>query len=193
MTFHNVIDERALLTQFQSGDRMAFDQIFRLYNPSLKFFASRFVINYDQIDPQEIVLDTFLKLYDRRETFVSLDSIKAFVYISTKNACLNAIEKEKTRLRHIGKYVEHFDESEDSILNRIVQAEVYQELYHAIDLLPERYRLIMQKTIEGKSSKEISVELEMPVNTVTTQKSRAVSLLKNKLSGAGIALLLFYF
>lgn len=193
MTFQNVIEERALLKDFQSGDRIAFEKIFRLYNSALIFFANRLLISFEQIDAQEIVLDVFLKLNDKRTDFTTLQNIKAFLYISVKNSCLNAIEKEKVRLKRFDRYIHDFDETEQSVLSKIVQAEVLQELYTAIELLPEPYRIVMQKIIEGKSAKEISQELDIPVSTVNTQKSRAISQLKNNLSGVGIALLLLYF
>ncbi|MNK91958.1 RNA polymerase sigma factor RpoE [compost metagenome] len=101
MTSAFKIDEKALLTQFQSGNKLAFDQIFRLYKPALTFFGNRILSNYSQIDSQDLVLDIFMKLYEKRASFESLQSIKAFLYISTKNTCLNAIEKEKVRLKRI--------------------------------------------------------------------------------------------
>lgn len=193
MTLRNVIEERALLEEFQSGDRIAFEKIFRLFNSALIFFAGRLLDSYEQIDSQEIVMDVFLRLNDKRTDFATLSNIKAFLYISVKNRCLNAIEKEKVRLKRFDKYIHDFDEAEQSVLSKIVQAEVLQELYAAIELLPESYRIVMQKIIDGKSAKEISRELGIPVSTVNTQKSRAISQLKNNLSGAGIAFLLLYF
>ncbi|OPC69915.1 hypothetical protein BAZ12_08825 [Elizabethkingia miricola] len=192
MISRNLIDERALLEEFRSGDQQAFEQIFLLHNSALTFFANRLLLNYDQANSQEIVLDTFLKLYDRRESVVSLSSIKAFLYISVKNGCLNAIEKEKVRLRRFDTYAQNIEEFEDNVLSKIVQAELYQELQQAIELLPVQCRAIMEKLMEGKSPKEVSVELDISISTVNSQKSRAISLLKKTLSNSGMALLLFY-
>ncbi|AKK71308.1 hypothetical protein OK18_00445 [Chryseobacterium gallinarum] len=190
----NVIDERALLKSFVSGEEHAFDKIFRLYHPSLIFFAKRLFVNFDQIDAQQIVLDIFVKLHEKRETFESLNSIKAFLYISTKNSCFNAIEKEKVRLKRFDGYTSNFNESDDNnILSQIVLSEVYRELYQAIELLPEQCRIIMTQLMEGKTAKEVAEELSLTVSTVNSQKARAISILRNRLSGAGIALLLLYF
>ncbi|OCA77118.1 hypothetical protein BBI01_01250 [Chryseobacterium artocarpi] len=193
MTSRFKIDEKALLLQFQSGNKLAFDQIFRLYKPSLTFFGNKILLNYSQIDSQELVLDIFMKLYEKRASFESLQSIKAFLYISTKNICLNAIEKEKVRLKRIDTYLHNFDEAEDNVLNKIVQTEVYQELYQALELLPEQCRIIMLQLFEGKTAKEISEELSISVSTINSQKARAISILRKHIPGAGIALLLLYF
>ncbi|WP_333888362.1 sigma-70 family RNA polymerase sigma factor [Sphingobacterium siyangense] len=194
MTPRNVIDERALLTQFQSGDRTAFDKIFRLYHSSLVFFSNRLLVNYGQIDAKEIVLDVFLKLHERRELFESFNSIKAFLYISTKNSCFNAIEKEKVRLKRFDNFTANFNESdEENILSQIVISEVHRELYQALDLLPEQCRIIMGQLMEGKTAKEVAEDLSISVSTINSQKARAISILKKRLSGAGMALLLLYF
>lgn len=141
---------------------------------------------------KDIVLDIFLKLYDRKEAFATLSNIKAFLYISVKNSCLKVIEKEKVYQKRFDLYTKNFDEFERNVLDSIIQTEVYSELYHAIDLLPEQYRLIMSKIVNGDTPKEISEELGIPVSTINTQKSRAISLLKKSLSGSGIALLMIY-
>lgn len=192
MTSQNVIDERGLLSKFQSGDRLAFDRIFSMYHSSLVFFANRLLLNIGMEISKEIVLDIFLKLYDRKEAFATLSNVKAFLYISVKNSCLKVIEKEKVYQKRFDLYTKNFDEFERNVLDSIIQTEVYTELYHAIDLLPEQYRLIMSKIVNGDTPKEISEELGIPVSTINTQKSRAISLLKKSLSGAGIALLIIY-
>lgn len=192
MTSRNVIDERALLSQFQSGDKLAFDRIFTMFHSSLVFFADRLLLNIGMEISKEIVLDIFLKLYDRREGFETLSNIKAFLYISVRNSCIKAIEKEKVNQKRFDLYSKNFDEFEKNVLDSIVQTEVYEELYRAIDLLPEQYRLIMRRLVSGDTPKEISEQLGIPVSTINTQKSRALSLLKKSLSGAGIALLTIY-
>lgn len=194
MTSTKEIEERALLIDFQSGDRLAFDKIFRLHHAALIFFANRLLISYDQIDAQEIVLDIFMKLHEKRESFESLGSIKAFLYIATKNSCFNAMEKEKVRLKRFDGYTSTFNESdENNILSQIVLTEVHRELYQAFDLLPEQCRIIMERLMEGKTPKEVAGELSISVSTINSQKARAISILKKRLSGAGIALLLLYF
>lgn len=192
MTSRHEIGDKALLTRFQSGDKLAFDRIFTMFHSSLVFFADRLLLNIGKEISKEIVLDIFLKLYDKREGFDTFSKIKAYLYISVKNSCLNVIEKEKVYQRRFELYTKNFDEFEDNVLDNIIQTEVYQELYHAIDLLPEQYRLIMNRIVKGDTAKEISEEMGIPVSTVNTQKSRAISLMKKNLSGAGIALLMIY-
>ncbi|AZA99165.1 sigma-70 family RNA polymerase sigma factor [Chryseobacterium joostei] len=193
MTSRHEIEEKALLTRFQSGDRRAMDTIFQLYHPALIFFANRLLINFDQGNAQEVVLDVMLKTFELRETFKSYASIKAFLYISTKNKCLDVIEKEKVRLKRLEKLTNEFEEfEEENILSKIIHTEVLRELSESIDLLPEQCRNIMQKLMSGATPKEISEELNISISTVNSQKARAISILKKTLSNKGMVLLLFY-
>ncbi|MCS3531178.1 sigma-70 family RNA polymerase sigma factor [Chryseobacterium sp. JUb7] len=193
MTSRHEIEEKALLIRFQSGDRGAMNTIFRLYHPALIFFANRLLFNFDQASAQEVVLDVMLKTFELRETFKSYASVKAFMYISTKNRCLNVIEKEKVRLNRLNKYTQDLDELDDeNILSKMIHTEVLRELSQSIEFLPEQCRNIMQKLMDGKTPKEVSAELDISVSTVNSQKARAISILKKTLSNKGIALLLFY-
>ncbi|KXH84889.1 sigma-70 family RNA polymerase sigma factor [Chryseobacterium kwangjuense] len=193
MTSRHEIEEKALLTKFQSGDRGAMNTLFQLYHPALIFFANRLLFNFDQAIAQEVVLDVMLKTFELRETFKSYAGIKAFMYISTKNKCLNFIEKEKVRLNRLYKYTQGFEELEDeNILSKMIHTEVLRELSHSIELLPEQCRIIMQKLMDGATPKEISEELDISVSTVNSQKARAISILKKTLSNKGIAFLLFF-
>lgn len=193
MTSRHEIEEKALLIQFQSGDRRAMDMIFQLYHPALIFFANRLLLNFDQASAQEVVLDVMLKTFELRETFKSYASVKAFMYISTKNRCLNVIEKEKVRLNRLNKYTQDLEELDDeNILSKMIHIEVLRELSQSIEFLPEQCRNIMQKLMDGKTPKEVSEELDISVSTVNSQKARAISILKKTLSNKGIALLLFY-
>ncbi|MDR6546488.1 RNA polymerase sigma-70 factor (ECF subfamily) [Chryseobacterium rhizosphaerae] len=193
MTSRHEIEEKALLIQFQSGDRAAMNRIFQLYHPALIFFANRLLFNFDQANAQEVVLDVMLKAFELRETFKSYASLKAFMYISAKNKCLDVIEKEKVRLNRLDKYTQGLDElDEENILSKMIHTEVLRELSHSIELLPEQCRIIMQKLMDGKTPKEVSEELDISVSTVNSQKARAISILKKTLSNKGIALLFFY-
>ncbi|WLD24337.1 sigma-70 family RNA polymerase sigma factor [Flavobacterium dauae] len=187
----SAFDEKELLAALRGGDPTAFSSIFHRFHSSLVFFAERILTGYDITEAEETVQDTFIKLYDRKEAFDTLQNIKAFLYITTKNACYDRIAKEKVRRKRFDSYIATFEEADDHILREITYAEVIREVSMAIDLLPEKCRVIMKQFFdEDKTAKEIADDLDITVSTVNNQKARAVVLLKKRLSGAGIALLL---
>jgi len=186
-------DEADLIRQLHRGNQTAFDALFRMFHPALCFFARRLAIGLPKGQAEEIVQDTFLKLWQRRTNFADLSSVKAFLYIATRNACLNYIEKEQVRNRRHEQYLHTVEEVEDAVMEEIIYTEVLREVEQAIETLPEQCRRIIKMAYEdGLTPKEIAQALDISVSTVNNQKSRGVSLLKKRLSGNGFTFLLFF-
>ena len=63
-----------------------------------------------------------------------------------------------------------------------------------MDNLPEKCREVIRLTfIEGFTAKEIAERLSVTVSTVNNQKMRGINLLKDRLSGEQLTLLLLAF
>jgi len=81
------IDNDQLVREFQNGSELAFKAIFDLFNKRLLYLATEIV--RDAAAAEDIVQEAFLKLWDRGANFADLTAIKAFLYLSVKNACRN--------------------------------------------------------------------------------------------------------
>ena len=68
--------------------------------------------------------------------------------------------------------------------------EIFRQLFMTIDSLPERCKQVFLLHMEGKKNEEIAAALYVSLETVKTQKKRAMSLLRKKLSPYHFALLL---
>ncbi|MNL47195.1 RNA polymerase sigma factor [compost metagenome] len=117
--------------------------------------------------------------------------MKAFLYISAKNACLDGIEQEQRKSKRDNNWYLQRSDFEPDVEERIIHAEVLMEISQAIDLLPEQCRKIMKMSYEqGMSGKQIAEEMRLTVSTVNNQKARGISLLRKTLSVKGFSLLL---
>jgi len=193
MNAANHIDDAELLQQLRDGNQAAFDTVFRLFHPALCFFAKRLAFDLPKGQAEEIVQDTFVKLWERRANFVDLTAVKAFLYITTRNACLNELDKEKVRNKKEERYLRTMPELEDAVVEEIIYAEVLREVAHAIETLPEQcQRIVKMAYEEGLTAKEIAASLNITVSTVNNQKSRGIALLRKRLSDTGFAFLLFF-
>ena len=67
--------------------------------------------------------------------------------------------------------------------------EVYRQLFETIDALPERCREVFLMYMEGKKNEEVATALHVSIETVKTQKKRAMSILRKKLGGYQFLLL----
>ncbi|MFT4092241.1 MAG: sigma-70 family RNA polymerase sigma factor [Niabella sp.] len=186
-------NEDELLTKLHDGERMAFEHIFNQFQPALVFFAHRLLGVGELMDAEEIVQDSFMKLHYRKTSFETLQNIKGFLYIATKNACLQKKDGDRVKRRRFEQFAETDAATEGTVLQEIIYAEVLREVSEAIELLPAQCKAIMKQFFEeGKTAGEIAESLNVAVSTVNSQKARAVSILKNRLSNQGFLFLLLF-
>jgi RNA polymerase sigma-70 factor (family 1) len=185
----NQISDDELLTRLKSGDEHAFDQMFRAFYPGLCFFARKYVSNYGVAE--EIVQDILFKLWQRRTDFDNYSSLKGFLYISTKNACLDSIDKEHRKLNRENSWYLDSNKLELDVEENIIYAEVLMEISQALDQLPGQCRKIMKMSYEqGLSGKEIAAAMQLTVSTVNNQKARGIAILRKILNPNSFTILL---
>jgi len=178
------------LNGFRNGEQSAFNEVFTHFYSGLCFFSTRLV--NDRSIAEEVVLDIFYKLWEKHTSFNSLQSLKAFLYISVRNACMNQIDKEKRKNKRLAELSneEGFDLP---ILNTIIYTEVLSEIQREINNLPEQCSKVIKMLYEeGMKPNDVAAELGITVSTVYNQKLKGVALLKKRLSGAGFDLLMIF-
>ena len=172
-------------------DRAVFNDLFRAYYAPLCFFAGRIIENPD--DAGDIVEDLFVKLWDRQQTFTDTLHAQSFFYRSIRNACLNYIKHGRVvritheMLLHTTEVIEH-DHMSD-----MIRAEVWGELYRAIENLPlQCKKVISMSFLEGMTTDEIAAKLDLSPQTVRNTKMRGLRALKDSLPEHLLSLLIFY-
>lgn len=169
------MDEEIFIANLHYGEKAAFREIFEEYHTRLCYFASKLVPH--GVAAEDVVQDTFIKFWERRSEFQSVDSIKAFLYISVKNHCLNLFKHDKVVKKFSN--LPHQEVDEEIILNRMIEAEVFEKVYRALESLPEGCRNVMHLSyFEGMKNQEVADYLHVSINTVKTQKKRGLSLLR---------------
>jgi RNA polymerase sigma-70 factor (family 1) len=170
------------IAALQNGDRNALDEIFDEFFNALCFFANKYLD--DKLESEDIVIHAFFKLWERRDTFVSVSSIKAFLYISVKNACLNKIRAGQTKKRLIKVYHESNNDNlyEEDAESRRIRSEVMRFIYAEIERLPSEARKVFEMYyFDDQTTAQIARQLDISESTVRNQKARALLLLKTKL------------
>jgi len=162
--------------------------IFRAYYPRLCYFAFTMLDNKEMAE--DMVQDVFLRLQGRLKDFFAENALKSFLYLSVKNACLNQIKHKAVEEKHAE--TAHLSTSEDPVaLSNLIRAEVYGEVHLALMGLPDGCkRVITLSFFEGMKNEEIARALDLSINTVKTQKKRALQLLRLKMDPRAFALLI---
>ncbi len=150
------------------------------YYAGLIFFAQK-LLNSKEV-AEEITDDVFVKLWKKQPDFSQYKNIKAILYISVKNACLNYIQQQKrTAAKQYALAYYKQSESEDFILNQITRAEVLGAIYEELEKLPIEQRRVMHLLFkEGLDSKQVAEQLNISVHTVKKHKLNGIKALRKK-------------
>lgn len=133
-------------------------------------------------DAEEIVQESFIKIWEKREEFIEGYPFDAYLFKIAKNSFLNHTRK-KVNQRIFENYLEYADElSSDNADDYIIYQETLNIIQAIIDEMPPRRREIfhLRKT-EGLSRKEIAEKLQISVITVDSQLLKANNFMKEKL------------
>ena len=137
-------------------------------------------ITNNQESSKDLVQDVFLKYHSKRAEFSSELAIKNFLYLAVKNACLNFIRHDLVEKKFAENQVETVLD-QDQGLSHIIKAEALIAIKKAIEALPEGCRTVLKLAFfEGFKNEQIALEMSISINTVKTQKQRALQLLRLK-------------
>ena len=91
----DLADERALIRRAQRGDRVAFDDLVRLYDRKVLQLAMRVVRS--QEDARDLYQEAFLKVYRALPRFRFQSSFSTWLYRVVMNTCMDHLRKQKAR------------------------------------------------------------------------------------------------
>lgn len=179
---------------FQQGSKEAFAAVYHMHYSRLYFFIKKLID--DREEAQDITAETFVKLWNLRSKFSTHENIKAFLYITARNACLDYLRyrQRQTANKQELSYVLLQNEEDIPTTNDEIRFEVVQQIFNEIENLPGQCKRIFKMAwIEGKKNAQIADELNLTEQTVKNQKVRAIKLLRMALSHVDMVLLSLIF
>ena len=183
-----LIDHKELqFHHFKKGDEKAFAYFYNLYYNQIVVFCTEFI--YDRDKAKSITQEAFLKLWINKEKVKKINGIKAFLYTSAKSECLNLLRHKKV----VNKYLDHSLQKREESLNMevlnamnfdtVMLTELEELIQVSIDELPNKCRQVfIMIRIDRKKNKEIAAELNITVKAVEANMTRALKVLKKRLS-----------
>lgn len=171
-----------LVSDFKQGDQKAFKWVFDRYYPALLLFINKLIGNREEAE--DIAVRAFQALFDRCNLFESEMTMKAFLYVTARNASLNYLrtkQNERAKLQRFSSYYEHdgYLEFEFNRRHGILAA-----IHNAVEELPaECGRVFKMLFYDELEPAEIAVKLNIALSTVYNQKSRALLALRIRFLG----------
>ena len=134
----------------------------------------------------DLVQETFCKLYEGHADLNIHLSIKSYLYKSVYNSCLNELKHRKEVNNYVDREMLNFYFSEiiqtPEAELALLDEDINNALQEAIDKLPERCReIFVLSKMDEMSNKEIAEYLSISVKTVEIQMTKALSRLRMEL------------
>ena len=138
-----------------------------LYRLALRITLSR-------EEAEDIVQDTLIKVWNRRDDWQDIASIEAFSLAVCRNLSLDRIKKAGADNQPIGDDEASSADAASDPYERMMQRDRMEQVKRIVDALPEKQKSCMQlRDFEGKSYKEIAVALGMTEEQVKVNIFRA--------------------
>lgn len=173
--------EKDTLIQLKEGNPKAFSRIFSQYSQRLYFFALGYLKS--EKEAEEIVQETFLKLWERREHLDLTLSFHAYLFKIAFNFIQKRIQRQvkDDELKHeLADELVNFDQHTSNLVN---YHHLLQHINRLIGHLPPRQAQILKlRKLDGYSTAEISDMLQLASKTVEAHLTAALKFLKEKLN-----------
>lgn len=148
----------------------------RLYRLSLR-------ITLSHEEAEDIVQDTMLKVWNRRDSWNELDSIEAYAMTICRNLSLDHMKRRSAQNLSLDAMPLDRPDNTDDPLQQLAWKNSIEQIKSLMNAMPEKQRTCMQlRDFEGKSYKEIALILGITEEQVKINIFRARKTIKEKLT-----------
>jgi RNA polymerase sigma-70 factor (ECF subfamily) len=181
-------EERKILANLYLGDEKTFEFVFKNFFSGLCQFA--FSIVRSKEVAEEIVEELFLYLWENSDNININNSLRSYLYRSVHNRCLKYIRHQQVEKKYLDNtpYIFTDEEIFGGILaefpfDELTYNELVKNVDKALQNLPEQCREIFcMHRYDELSYMEIAQKLNLSINTVKTQMTRALQKMRDTLN-----------
>ncbi|MFB4314006.1 RNA polymerase subunit sigma-70 [Actinomadura sp. 21ATH] len=185
-------DKTAFIAAARSNDAAQFALITERYRRELQVHCYRMLANYE--DAQDMTQETFLRAWNKRESFKGHAALRTWLYRIATNACLDFLDKRNDRtpvpaeLPDAGSELHYLQPYPDRMLpedpqESVVARETIELAFIvAVQHLPPRQRAVfILRDILGWPASKAADALELTVASVTSALQRARVTMRERL------------
>jgi len=171
-----------VIDRCRKGEQKAQFQIYKLYYKAM-YNTSYRIVN-DRMEAEDIMQESFLKAFDKIDTYSGKVSFGAWLKRIVINHSLDELKKKKVELDSLEDNI--YDIEEDETEEEEDEKETWEkveEIREAINELPAGYRIVLSLyLLEGYDHEEIAEIMNMTSSTSRSQYTRAKKKLKEHLA-----------
>ncbi len=157
-------------------------------------YARSLIRNRAEMDAEDIVHDVIVKVLERAD-LTTPENFSAYVFRSVRNRVIDVVRTRRVSVSldaplpgERERLVDLLQSQQPDVLSSLQTDEGKRALFTALDSLSDIEKdVVVNHEFEGTSFKEMSVMWQIPVNTLLSHKSRAMSKLKKHFSQTFLA------
>ncbi|MFD9944742.1 RNA polymerase subunit sigma-70 [Nonomuraea sp. NPDC059023] len=180
-------DEATFIAAVRSDDTATFALLTERHRRELQVHCYRMLANYE--DAQDMTQETFLRAWNKRESFKGHATLRTWLYRIATNACLDFLDKRNDRtpvpaeLLNLQPYPDRMlpEDPQDSVVARET---IELAFIVAVQHLPPRQRAVLiLRDVLGWPASKAADALELTVASVTSALQRARVTMREQLPG----------
>ncbi len=141
--------------------------------------ALRITLNHE--DAQDIVQDTLMRIWDKRDSWQEINSIEAFGMTICRNLSLDRIKRYEHQNNSLEETRTDHPDTSSNPYDQAIKSDRIMLVKQLVDALPEKQRSCMQlRDFEGKTYKEIAAVLGITEEQVKVNIFRARQTVKER-------------
>lgn len=168
------------ISRAKKNDQKAFNYLLDLYWDNVYGFQLKRVQNEN--DAEDITIQTFSRAFDKIASFNEMYTFKTWLITISKNIHIDLVRKEKNSIARViskddTKAYQVLDES-PTVEDKLITEQNLANLLRDIKKLKPHYQKVINlRYFQELSYKDISKELDEPINNVKVKLLRAKKLL----------------
>jgi RNA polymerase sigma-70 factor (ECF subfamily) len=181
-----LIDERLpdfnaeILSGFLQREEKALKEVYNLFYGQLCYFAEKLVINRQAAE--EIVVDAFIKTFQSKVVFTTMDHLRGYLFEAVKNQSLNHLTREKRYEKHFQDYLATIQFNIAHYENEVLETTALELIFQIAEDLPAECKRVFEMLYkEQMSYQDIANQLQLKIQTVRNQNARAIVYIRKKL------------
>ena len=180
--------------ELKNGNPKAFKEVFRLLYPRLKGYCRLFISDINEVE--DIIQESFLVLWERRDSIDPNRRIESFLFVVLRNRCLNYLRSKSFIAENL--QIEDLSFSELQYLYQLdfngreekgMEEMLIESFQKAVDELPPKMKTVFIRCkLQGEKQKDVAKDLCISQKTVEKYISKAKAQICNKLQASYPAL-----
>lgn len=164
---------------YQAFRKGSIEPLYKEVYPRLLLYVARLLGQEYAFLSEDCAQDAIYQTYLKRASLPSPSAFLGFLYSCAYNAAISVLRKQSARENYLSAQA-HADEEE--FLHSMIEQEMLDILYRAIDELPDKYKQLFNLSFEqGLKNAEIAQLLMVSESAVKKQKAHFIELMRVKL------------